>query len=123
MKVRDWTQDPSALNAKSNRRKTPLEPHGDQRGLQGSFPRFFRPTQMLGSFRLSRAELRVAAIGFTFKLILFWVAQELICEIDAGRRICGLVERGFVPCLISFALMDGLILPQLRRHLKGRRQP
>ena len=122
MRVRDWTQDPSALNAKSNRRKTPLEPHGHQRGLQGSTPRS-RCTQMFGSLRLSRAELRVAAIGFTFKLILFWVAQELICEIDAGRRICGLVERGFVSCLISFALMDGLVLPQLRRHLKGRRRP
>ena len=101
------------------RRLNPLEISG---ACKDPFP-FFRPTQMLGSFRLSRAELRVAGIGFTSKLILFWVAQELICEIDAGRRICGLVERGFVPCLISFALMDGLILPQLRRHLKGRRQP
>ena len=78
---------------------------------------------MFGSLRLSRAELRVAAVGFTLKLFLFWLAQEVICEIDAGRRICGLIERGFLPCLISFALMDGLILPQLRRHLKGRRQP
>lgn len=78
---------------------------------------------MLGFLRLTPAELRDAAIGFTIKLILFWLAQEVICEIDSGRRICGLVERGFLPCLISFALMDGLILPQLRRHLKGRRQP
>ena len=78
---------------------------------------------MFGSLRLSRAELRVAAVGFTLKLILFWLAQGVICEIDAGRRICGLIERGFLPCLISFALMDGVVLPQLRRHLAKRRQP
>lgn len=78
---------------------------------------------MFRSLRLSRAELRVATIGFTLKLMLFWLAQGVICEIDAGRRICGLVERGFFPCLISFALMDGVVLPQLRRHLGGRRQP
>ena len=77
---------------------------------------------MLGSLRLTPAEPRVAAIGFTIKLILFWLAQEVICEIDSGRRICGLVERGFLPCLISFALMDGLVLPQLRRRWARRRQ-
>ena len=71
------------------------------------------------SLRLSQAELRVATIGFTLKLMLFLLAQGVIREIDAGRRICGLVERGFFPCLISFALMDGVVLPQLRRRLKG----
>ena len=32
------------------------------------------------------------------------------------RLVCGVVERGFLPCLISFAVMDFAVIPQLRRR-------
>jgi hypothetical protein len=44
-----------------------------------------------------------------------------ICQVDATRPICHIVERGFLPCLLTFALMDFLLLPWLRQRLQRRR--
>lgn len=76
---------------------------------------------MLKSLRLSPHEQRVALIGFLAKVALFWIAELLICQLDGERSICRLVSRGFVPCLISFAVMDALVLPHLRRRLDKQR--
>ena len=40
----------------------------------------------------------------------------LVCQLDPRRLVCGVVEKGFLPCLISFALMDFVVIPQLRRR-------
>ena len=60
---------------------------------------------------LNRTEWRIAVMSFLIKIALFWLAELVICELDHGR----LVARGFWPCLFSFALMDVLVIPQLRR--------
>ncbi|UPM51114.1 hypothetical protein MY494_04930 [Synechococcus sp. A10-1-5-1] len=52
--------------------------------------------------------------NFAIKIALFWFAKLWICQIDVTRPICHIVERGFLPCLMSFAVMDFLLLPWLR---------
>jgi len=44
------------------------------------------------------------------------MAQLVVCVLDPRRLVCGFVEKGFLPCLISFAVMDFLVIPQLRRR-------
>ena len=67
-------------------------------------------------FRLSAAEKRFALTSFAVKVAIFWVAQLVACVLDPRRLVCGVVEKGFMPCLISFAVMDFLVIPQLRRR-------
>ena len=67
-------------------------------------------------FRLSAAEKRFALTSFVVKVAIFWIAQLVVCELDPRRLVCGVVERGFLPCLISFAVMDFVVIPQLRRR-------
>ena len=50
------------------------------------------------------------------KVAIFWIAQLVVCVLDPRRLVCGVVEKGFLPCLISFAVMDFLVIPQLRRR-------
>jgi hypothetical protein len=38
--------------------------------------------------------------------------------LDHKRAICAVVGRGFLPCLFSFAVMDWLIIPRMRRRLR-----
>ena len=71
---------------------------------------------MLTVFRLSAAERRFALTSFAVKATIFWIAQLVVCVLDSRRLVCGVVEKGFVPCLISFAVMDFLVIPQLRRR-------
>ncbi|WP_255446249.1 hypothetical protein [Synechococcus sp. RS9902] len=49
-------------------------------------------------------------------MAIFWAAQLGVCVLDPRRLVCGVVERGFQPCLISFAVMDFVVIPQLRRR-------
>ncbi|QNI92424.1 putative membrane protein [Synechococcus sp. BOUM118] len=42
----------------------------------------------------------------------------LICNLDQERAFCAVVGKGFVPCLLSFALMDLLVIPRVRRRLR-----
>ena len=67
-------------------------------------------------FRLSAAERRFALTSFAVKVAIFWTAQLLVCQLDSRRLVCGVVEKGFLPCLISFALMDCVVIPHLRRR-------
>ena len=67
-------------------------------------------------FRLSAAEKRFALTSFVVKVAIFWIAQLVVCELDPRRLVCGVVERGFLPCLISFAVMDFVVISQLRRR-------
>ena len=39
----------------------------------------------------------------------------MICELDHDRVICDVVGKGFIPCLFTFAVMDLLVIPRIRR--------
>ena len=67
-------------------------------------------------FHLSPAERRFAFTSFVIKVAIFWIAQLVVCVLDPRRLVCGFVEKGFLPCLVSFAVMDFLVIPQLRRR-------
>ena len=67
-------------------------------------------------FRLSAAERRFALTSFAVKVVIFWAVQLVVCVLDPRRLVCGVVEKGFLPCLISFAVMDFVVIPQLRRR-------
>ena len=67
---------------------------------------------------LSVSEAHFAAKSFIAKVGLFWLFELLICNLDQQRAICVVVGRGFVPCLLSFAVMDLLVIPRVRRRLR-----
>ena len=67
-------------------------------------------------FRLSAAEKRFALTSFAVKVAIFWIAQLVVCVLDPRRLVWGVVERGFLPCLISFAVIDFVLIPRLRRR-------
>ena len=71
-------------------------------------------------FFLTSSELRFALKGFALKVILFFVIDFLVCQLDDSRAACRLVERGFFPSLAVFAVMDLLVIPRLRRRIKAR---
>ena len=85
-------------------------PAGAYRSIVGTVCR------LLALFRLSAADRRFALTSFALKVAVFWIAQLVVCVLDARRLVCGVVERGFLPCLISFAVMDFAVIPQLRRR-------
>ncbi len=58
--------------------------------------------------------------SFLIKVAIYWFAELVICQIDGSRLICKFIGKGFLPCLVSFALMDFIVLPWLRRALKRR---
>ena len=63
---------------------------------------------------LSRAEWRFAVLSFLVKITLFWLSELVVCALDQDRMIGQFIARGFWPSVFSFALMDGLAIPQLR---------
>ena len=65
---------------------------------------------------LTAAERRCALSSFAVRAAIFWIAQLVVCVLDLRRLVCGFVEKGFLPYLISFAVMDFLVIPQLRRR-------
>ena len=67
---------------------------------------------------LSNNEARFAAKSFGVKVVLFWLFELLICNLDHERVFCDVVGKGFVPCLLSFAVMDLVLIPRLRRRLR-----
>lgn len=67
---------------------------------------------------LSASESRFATNSFGAKVVLFWLFELLICNLDQERAFCAVVGKGFVPCLLSFALMDLLVIPRVRRRLR-----
>ena len=74
----------------------------------------------MGIFLLTSSELRFALKGFVLKVILFFVIEFLVCQLDDSRAACRLVERGFFPSLVLFAVMDFLVIPRLRRRIRAR---
>ena len=71
---------------------------------------------VLAVLRLSAAEWRFALTSFSVKVAIFWLAQLVVCEWDPERRVCDVVEKGFLPCLITYGVMDFLVIPPLRRR-------
>ena len=67
------------------------------------------------NLRLSASEWRFALTSFAAKVGLFWLSELVICQWDQERWVCNVVGKGFIPCLITFALMDLLVIPQIRR--------
>ena len=66
--------------------------------------------------RLTAAERRFALTSFAVKAAIFWIAQLVVCVLDPRRLARGFVEKGFLPCPISFGVMDFLVIAQLRRR-------
>ena len=65
---------------------------------------------------LSASEWRLALTSFAVKVALFWLLELAFCKWASERQICHLVEKGFLPCLITYAVMDFLVIPPLRRR-------
>ena len=73
---------------------------------------------MIRLLGLNDSESQFAVRSFSVKVVLFWLFELLICNLDQERVFCGVVGKGFVPCLLSFALMDLLVIPRVRRRLR-----
>ena len=56
---------------------------------------------------------------FAIKIAIYVLAKFVICQIDGSRLICSVIAKGFWPCVATFAFMDFLAVPQLRK-LMGR---
>ena len=72
------------------------------------------------AFFLTPSELYFALKSLAVKMLLFCVIEFLICQFDDSRIACRLVERGFLPSFVVFALMDFLVIPRLRRSTRDR---
>ena len=66
--------------------------------------------------RLSASEWRFALTSFAVKVALFWLLELAFCKWAPERQFCHLVEKGFLPYLITCAVMDFLVIPPLRRR-------
>ena len=84
----------------------------------GSYSIHFTYLPMVRLLGLSNSEARFAARSFGVKVVLFWLFELLICNLDHERVFCDVVGKGFVPCLLSFAVMDLVLIPRLRRRLR-----
>ncbi|MDC0277647.1 hypothetical protein OAK87_01585 [bacterium] len=71
---------------------------------------------------LQRAALLMSLKGFLIKISIYWFAELVVCQLDASRLICKFISKGFLPCVISFAIMDFIVLPQMRSALKRKRR-
>ena len=60
---------------------------------------------------LTPSGLYFALESLAVKMLLFCVIEFLICQFDDSRIACRLVERGFLPSFVVFALMDFLVIP------------
>ena len=84
----------------------------------GSYSIHFTYLPMVRLMGLSNNEARFAAKSFGVKVVLFWLFELLICNLDQERVFCGVVGKGFVPCLLGFAVMDLIVIPRVRRRLR-----
>ena len=73
---------------------------------------------MIRLMGLNNSEARFAAKSFGVKLVLFWLFELLICNLDQERPFCAVVGRGSIPCVLSFAVMDLVVIPRPRRRLR-----
>ena len=56
-------------------------------------------------------EIEVGADIICSQGALFWLSELVICQWDQGRWACNVVGKVFIPCLITFALTDLLLIP------------
>ena len=68
-----------------------------------------------------RSALFLSINSFLIKIGIYWIAELAVCQLDRSRLICKLIGKGFLPCVVSFAIMDFIVLPQIRNALKRRR--
>ena len=68
-----------------------------------------------------RAVLLLAVKSFLIKIVIYWFAELVVCQLDGSRLICKFIGKGFLPCVVGFAIMDFVVLPQIRNALKRRR--
>ena len=66
--------------------------------------------------RLSASEWRFGLTSFAVKVALFWLLELAFCKWAPERQICHLVEKRFLPYLFTYAVMDFLVIPPLRRR-------
>ena len=66
--------------------------------------------------RLSASKWRFAQTSLAVKVDLFWLLELAFCKWASERQMCHLVEKGFLPCLITYVVMDFLVIPPLRRR-------
>ena len=71
-------------------------------------------------FFLTPSELYFALKSLAVTMLLFCVIEFLTCQFDDSRIACRLVEHGFLPSFVVFALMDFLVIPRLRRRIRDR---
>ena len=71
---------------------------------------------------MNRAELSKGFRMFALKIALYWLGKLVICQIDDSRLICSVIAKGFGPCVASFAFMDFLVIPWLRRRIQKMRE-
>ena len=69
-----------------------------------------------------RAALLMSLKSFLIKISIYWFAELVVCQLDGSRLICKFIGKGFLPCVVSFAIMDFIVLPQIRNALKRRRR-
>ena len=72
----------------------------------------------MGSYR---STLFLSINSFLIKIGIYWIAELFVCQLDGSRLICKLIGKGFLACVVSFAIMDFIVLPQIRNALKRRR--
>ena len=65
---------------------------------------------------LSASKWRFALTSFAVKVALFWLLELAFCKWAPERQICHLVAKGFLPWLITYAVMDFLMIPPLQRR-------
>ena len=69
--------------------------------------------------RLSASEWRFALRSFAVKVALFWLLELAFSKWSPERQICHLVVEGFLPCLMTYAVMDFLVITPLRRRIRN----
>lgn len=61
--------------------------------------------------RFSWCCLIVSGKSFLIKIAIDWFAELVVCWLDGSRLICKFIGKGFLPCVVSFAIMDFVVLP------------
>ena len=67
---------------------------------------------------MNRDDLIKGCRMFAIKIAIYWLAELVICQINGSRPICAVIAKGFWPCLATFAFMDFLAIPQLRKLVR-----
>ena len=81
---------------------------------------FKRDLLLHESILLAPSKLYFSLKSFAAKMLLFCVIKFLICQFDDSRIACRYVDRGFLPSLVVFGLMDFLVIPRLHRRIRDR---